>query len=776
MISPRSFLRPRASARAVRALFSLARAVGLSGIVVVGLSGIAVALGACGGAPTKPAATALPVASATAGESGAAALPLDPRVTSGRLKNGLSYFLQQHRTKDHRAHVVLMVKAGSVYEREDERGLAHFIEHMAFNGTQRYPKQTLVDFFERSGLQFGSHANAATSYDRTQYQLVVPTDDRQLVLGALNVLVDWASQITFDPAELESERQVLASEWTSSRGAGQRVGEQQRRILLAGSRFAEREVIGDKAVLATAPRERLVDFYQRWYRPERMAVIVVGDIDPSAMQLAIEERFGPLAPMGPAEAEPSFDIPVQPGASASVIADPEAPSSVVDIVFKAPARAVRSEADFRAQLVSVMATLMLTQRLEEITDNPLAPFANAASGLSPSVLGRLDLLEVSATVKDRQVQKSLELLLDEVERARRFGFTVPELRRTKEQYLRFLDHAVAAQDTVELSALSGALANHFITGNAVTAADFQKKLGLRLLKAIDAAEVKGAAGNWFTASQELVLVSGATRDVLPEQAALLASVDAAQRRSLSPYQAPAPPGALLATAPTPGKIVKEEQLPEIGVTLWTLSNGARVVLKPTDFQRDQILEQSMSFGGNAREPASNFPSVRIAHEVVAVSGVGQLDRSQLERALNGKVVSAYPWIDEQTEGIRASAAPKDAETMFQLLHLLAGAPRRDEAAFEAYKGALREGLRNRDLSPVQVFSDAITRKLWGDQPRRLPPSLASVDQIKLDVALEFYRQRFADVSDFIFVFVGQIELDRFRALTERYLASLPGDG
>ncbi len=752
---------------------SLPRARALRALLF--LLGCLIAASACGGAPTKPAGTALPVASRD-GKGQGPALQLDPRVISGRLKNGLSYFLQQHRVKDHRAHVVLMVKAGSVYEQEDERGLAHFIEHMAFNGTKRYPKQTLVEFFERNGLRFGAHVNAATSYDRTQYQAIVPTDDPQQVIGALNVLVDWASQISFDPEELESERKVLAAEWTSSRAAARRVGEQQRQLLLAGSRFAEREVLGDKAVLETAPRERLLEFYRRWYRPERMAVIVAGDIDPSAVQVAIQERFSSLAGAGAAPEEPRFDIALRPGTSAAVITDPEAAGTAVDIVLEAPARLVHSEADFRAQLVSVLGTLMLTSRLEEITDNPLAPFTNASSGLSPAVLGRLDLLQVSAQVKERQVEKSLPLLLDELERVRRHGFTRAELKRVKEQYLRFLDQAVAKQDSVELSALTAALANHFVTGNAVTSPDLQRKLGLQLMRSIDASEIKAAFNQWLTASQQLVMVSGATRDTLPEEAEVLAAVAAAKQRTVAPYEEPAPPGALLASAPTPGQVVKEEQIAEIGVTVWTLSNGARVVLKPTDFKRDQILEQSISYGGNAREPASDYPSVRVAHEVVAVSGAGQLDRAQLTRSLDGKLVSAYPWIDEQNEGIRASAAPKDAETMFQLLHALISAPRRDEAAFAAYQTALREGLRNRELNPTQVFSDAIARKLWGDTPRRLPPTLASVDQMKLDVALDFYKQRFSDVSDFTFVFVGQIELDRFRALTERYLASLPGAG
>ena len=241
------------------------------------------------------------------------ALPLDPRIQTGKLGNGLTYYLEQHQAKDQRAHLFLVVKAGSLHEADDQRGLAHFVEHMAFSGTKRFEKQTLVDFFEKTGLQLGADANASTAYDRTQYQLSVPTDDPQLLLRALDVLEDWASGLTFDPEQVEKERQVLLSEWTSSQGAQRRVGEQQRELLLGGSRYVAREVIGDKTVLEKAPRQRIVDFYQSWYRPERMAVIVVGDIDPAATRAAIEERFARVtaAQATAPQAEPSFQVPVR---------------------------------------------------------------------------------------------------------------------------------------------------------------------------------------------------------------------------------------------------------------------------------------------------------------------------------------------------------------------------------------------------------------------------------------------------------------------------------
>ncbi|HKO93135.1 MAG TPA: insulinase family protein, partial [Polyangiaceae bacterium] len=707
---------------------------------------------------------------------GSPALALDPRIQTGKLANGLTYYLQQHAAKDQRANVFLVVKAGSLHEADDQRGLAHFVEHLAFSGTSRFEKQKLVDFFEKSGLRWGADANAKTDYDRTQYQLSVPTDDPQLLLTALDVLEDWASGFTFSPDEVEKERQVLLSEWTSSQGARRRVGEQQREFLLGGSRYVAREVLGDKAVLEKAPLQRIQDYYRTWYRPERMAVVVVGDIDPSATRAAIEERFSRVAAAQSAPpAEPSFSVPVRRTAGATVISDPEAQAATVNVLFKSLARPVRSEGDYRVQLLTVMSTLMLSHRLEVLAAEAGAPFAGASSSLAPGVFGRLDLYQVSAHAKGAQINASLGVLLDEVERVRRHGFIAAEFERSKAEYARFLDQAVAAQANIDGSAIASALANHFVTGNVVTAPELQKTLGTRCLAEASAADVSAVVKAWLSASEQLLLVSGSSRDSLPDRRTLLGSLVALRERQLDPYTEEGRPAALLDPLPTPGQIVKEASIDEVGLTVWTLSNGARVVLKPTDFKAEQILEQSISFGGNARVPAGDFPSARAAHEIVSASGLGAFDRQTLNKLLVGKVVSAYPWIDEQSQGIHASAAPRDAETMLQLIYLFATAPRRDEAAFERYRAALRERLR-RDRSPDQALSDAVTKKLWGNEPRRSTPTLTSVDEMQLDKALDFYKQRFADQSNVTFVFVGKLDLPSFRPLVERYLASLPGGG
>lgn len=734
----------------------------------------ALALGAACAAPAAP-PSATPEAASTAPAS--PAMPLDPRVTTGTLPNGLTYFLQQHESRDKRAHLMLVVKVGSVYERDDERGLAHFIEHMAFNGTRRFEKETLVDFFEKSGLTFGSHANASTAYDRTQYMLSIPTDDPKLLGTALDVLEDWASALSFDPEEVQKERQVLISEWTSSKGAGRRMGEQLRRILLAGSLYAEREVIGDETVLTTAPPERLVEFYRRWYRPERMAVVVVGDIEPALVKSAIEERFSRIAPPpGEAAAPPALTVPLRPQPVSAVVTDPETPATVVSVLFKTPARAIATEADQRDQLTSAMAAVMLSRRLDGLALDPAAPFTGAGSSAAASTFGCLDLVQVTARAKQGQALPALGVLLEELERVKRHGFIDAEVERTKAELARGLDRAIEGEATVEPRVIAQGLANQFITGTVATSAEFDKALGTRLSAEISSSEIGARAAAWFSDGERLVIVSGAQRDALPDAAQLSAALDASLRAPVEPYRDDVAKAPLMPALPAPGQVVREEQVAEVGLSVWTLSNGARVVIKPTDFKDDQILMRAISFGGNALASAADLSSARFAPEIVMASGVGALDRQALGKALSGKIASARPWIDEQSEGISASASPRDVETMLQLVHLYATAPRRDAGAFEAFRAAVRENLRNRDVSPDQNFSDAINRELWGDQPRRLPPTLAAVNEIDLDRALAFYSSRMGDASDVTFVFVGEVDPAALRPLAERYLASLPGTG
>ncbi|HKO89656.1 MAG TPA: pitrilysin family protein, partial [Polyangiaceae bacterium] len=393
------------------------------------------------------------------------ALPLDPSVTTSSSSNGFTYYLKRQKPKDQRVHLLLVVRAGSLHEEDDQRGVAHFVEHMAFNGTRRFTKQAIIDFFEKSGMTFGSDLNASTGFDRTQYQLSVPTDNPQLLETALDILEDWAGSVTFAADSVASERSIVLSEWLTRQGMGKRVGDQTRDLLLAGSRYLAREPIGDKATLEGMGVERLAAFYQRWYRPERMAIVAVGDIDPKALEQNLQARFSRLV-VGSPQAAPDDAIAVGKDPVAAVITDPELPASSISVVFKAPSHPLRNEADFRERLLSGMSAQMLDRRLGEIAQRPDAPFTGASSGMASGMLGKLDLWQLSARAKAGQIPQSLDVLLTEKERVERHGFTDGELGRVKSEYARSLEHAVEARETTSIVALASALANLFVTGDA----------------------------------------------------------------------------------------------------------------------------------------------------------------------------------------------------------------------------------------------------------------------------------------------------------------------
>jgi len=704
-------------------------------------------------------------------------LEFDPRVRTGKLANGLAYFVEPHLAANKRVQLLLVVKAGLLNEQDEQNGVAHFVEHMAFRGTKRFPQQSLIDFLEQSGLTFGADANAFTLPDRTIYLLSVPTDDPKLVDIALDVLADWAVAVTFDSAEVERERRVVLAEWLSRRGVVQRASDQILPLLVAGSRFAARSSLRDKSGVERAGRDQLLDFYRRWYRPQRMAVVAVGDIDASAFAVAMEKHFGSLAASPDAGPTPIFDIPVRHEATAAVITDAEAPVSMAGVWFKLPSQAVRTEGDYRAQVLSSLACVALTHRLGALAANSNAPWDSASASLLSGLLGRLDVVQITASPRPGKAGDSIEALLVEIERAKRYGFSAREVERAEQERTRMLDHRASAEGTEAGVSLAVALAEGFASGNAVMGAEGEKALAAKLLRDISAADVSRAATRLFVTGSELVLALGAARDALPSKDAVLADIGRVEHQSVERYQDhPEPPRNLMSSTPTPGEIIRESDIPEIGVTVWTLANGAKVVLKHTDFKKDEILEQSVGFGGTNRLPTRAFRSGLASTEIVVASGVGGHDRRALSRLLSGKVVTAYPWVSEQDHGIRASGSPIDVETMFQLIYSYSTAPRRDEVAFEGYRASSRERLRHQDLIPGIRLLDALLGGLWGAEPRRLRPRSTSVDEQNLDDGLMFYRQIFGDVSGTVFVFVGDFDEGVLRPLVERYLASLPGGG
>ncbi len=703
------------------------------------------------------------------------ALPMDPAIRTGTLANGMTFYIRKHTKPEKRVYLWMAVDAGSVLEDDDQKGLAHFVEHMAFNGTKRFEKNTLIDFLETSGMDFGADLNAYTSFDETVYQLKVPTDDPALVGRGLDILEDWASALSFAPTEVDKERGVVVEEWRLGRGAGQRIFDKQWPVYLEGSKYADRKPIGEREILENAPVAALQRFYKDWYRPDLMAIVVVGDVDPATMQKEIEARFGKLKNPATPRPRPDVPVPLLETTRAAVITDAEASNTSVAVAIKGPPRPLRTEGDYRRDLVEELFHGMLRARLDEIRQLPDSPFTFAFS--NTSALGRsVEIFELRAGTKAGKVEEALRTLLVEVERVEQHGFLATELDRERARTLRRFERNVADKDTVDGRVYAFATVQGFLDRDAMPSREHELALAQKFLGGISLDEVNAMASEWMTKKDRVVLASGPARDTMPTDEDLLAVAGAVEGSKIAAYVDRGAGEALMATQPTPGKITKTETIDSLGVTVWTLSNGAKVVVKPTDFKQDEVLFEAFSPGGHSRVDARRYDSAANAASIVARSGLGTLDAVSLRNMMAGKVANVSPFISELEEGLRGSGSPQDLELMLQLAHLQMAAPRKDPDAFSSWKTSTAEFVKNRDLNPQQVFFEKFNAFRWNNHPRRQPTTTQSLERVELDTALSVYQDRFADAGDFTFVFVGNVDVATLQPLVETYLASLPTKG
>jgi zinc protease len=706
-----------------------------------------------------------------------ALLPKDAAFQQGQLENGLRYIIRTNPRPEDRAELRLAVNVGSLQEDDDQRGLAHFVEHMAFNGTEHFAGTELVQYLESVGMRFGPHINAYTSFDETVYMLAVPTDDQALLEKAFLILRDWAGGVRFEGEEIDKERGVLVEEWRLGRGAGTRVRDQQTPVLYHGSRYAERKVIGDVEVLREAPHAALRRFYCDWYRPELMAVVAVGDFDAEWVEGEIRRRFGDLENPTPSRSRIEYPVPDHDETLFSIVTDPELTRTMVSVYTKMELQHDRTVADFRRALVRSMYHSLLNTRLAEIGRQPDPPFLFAFG--STNTLGRTRGVAVrSAVVPSGGVLKGLETVLEEVERAERHGFTAGELERLKKDLLRGYEQAWAERNTEESSALADEAVRHLLEREAIPGIGDEKAMAEALLPLITVEEVNGAARAWKTEKNRVIVVAAPEdpENPPPSEEALLAVFRGAEESPLEPYRDDVLDEPLLAELPTPGEVVEERTVPEIGVTEWRLSNGVRVVLKPTDFKNDQVTFIAYSPGGTSLATDAQFLSARFASGIVTAGGLGRFDAVQLDKALAGKFAWASPFLSELEEGLSGGGAPDDLETLFQLIHLHFLQPRADGEAFASFLAKARTSLENRNRRPAAAFADALGEVLYRGHPRRQPMTVEALAEIDLEEALAIYRDRFADAGDFTFVFVGNFTPEGLRSLVERYLGSLPTEG
>jgi zinc protease len=740
--------------------------------------GLAFLLAGCAGRARQ---VAVPAAASSSGASAAGTgeataaeppLPVDPAVRLGTLPNGLRYYVRAHEEPRQRASLRLVVNAGSVLESDRELGFAHYVEHMAFNGTRLLPKHEIVDFIERVGMRFGHDANASTSFDETIYMFEVPTGDPAVLGKAFLVLSQIAGDASFDPEEVERERGVIIEEWRLGRGAGARIMEKVLPAIFRGSRYAERLPIGRKEILERATAEGLLAFYRRWYRPDLMAVIAVGDFDPGLVAGHIEQHFGPMRAPAVRGERPRFPVPDHEETLVAVGKDREMPGTSVGVIYKVPRRAIDSRRAYRRHVVEAMYHRMINGRLEEQTRIADPPFLFAGSTSQPFVQA-IDVFLQVAVVKQDGLQRGLLALTRETERVDRHGFAPGELEREKVELLRELERAVKEKDKVPSATYSEEMIRNFLRQEAMPGIDRELELTREFLPTVTLQEMNRVASEWISERNRVILVQSPEAAPVPPDRELRALFDKVQKEEIPPYVDKVAEGPLIGTLPRPGKVRKERQIDEVGVTEWQLANGVRVVVKSTDFRNDQVLLQGFSPGGHSRAPDRDYHSALYAADLVSASGVGRFGPTELRKALAGKAVNVTPYIEELEEGVSGHASPDDLETMLQLVHLTITAPRRDEAVFAAAREQLREQISQRRADPDTVFWDRWQVELYRNHPRRRPPDPSVLNGFSLDTALRVYKERFADTSDFTFVFVGRVDPARLKPLAEQYLGSLP---
>lgn len=701
----------------------------------------------------------------------------DPAIRSGRLPNGLTYYVRHNGYPARRAELRLVVNAGSVLENDDQRGLAHVLEHMAFDGSTNFPGHAIWDYLERAGMKGGADINASTSYEETVYKLTIPTDSAAIISNGLLILRDWARGLVLDSAELERERKVVIEEWRLRRGARARIVEQQLSFVLAGSVYPDRQPIGLVSVLERAPIERVRSFYRDWYRPDLMAVVIVGDVDADSMAARVSDLFTDIPAAREPRTRPVTTVPPRTTtARVQVVTDSEATATTLSLITTRPHRGTRTASDFRRALVEAMYNSMLGARLSEAAHRSDPPFLDAGVG-SSALVRPLDVHQLRARVTDGGVTRALAALRGEAARAARDGFTASELAREKERLLRRYEEADLRRSEIPSARYAAELVQRYLRDEPTPSLDDELALARRFIPSITLDDVHAAARRFASDAGAILLVSApaAARAKLPGEDELLAALTS-EPPALAPYVDSAATAPLLASEPAPGRIVKTARDDRTGILTWELSNGVRVLLQPTDLDPGQILVTSYRDGGVSVAPDSELVPAATALQVVSQGGLGSYDAIALRKRLAGTVAKVGGSIGGYGEGIWGSGSPRDLKTLFQLLYLQFTAPRLDTAAFLRYRRELRESLAHRSASPEAAMADTLALLLADHSPRVRILDDDFLGELDAESSLRFFRSRFADANGFTFVIVGAFDPDSIRPLVERYIGGLPSSG
>ena len=704
-------------------------------------------------------------------------IPFHEGVRSGKLSNGMEYYLLKNSKPEKRCELRLALKAGSIVEDDDQQGIAHFVEHMCFNGSKNFKKNELVNYLESTGTKFGADLNAFTSFDETVYMLEVRTDNKEIFDKGLLVMEDWAGGVSFEDQEIDKERGVVESEWRTRLSPNQRMQNKYFPVIYAGSQYAKRLPIGQMDIIRSAPYDNFKRFYRDWYRPDLMALVVVGDFDMDAVEKHIKERFSALKNPSNPRPRKDFQVPKHKNTLVSICSDKEASATTVQIMYKHDYQNPVSIKDFRQEFIYNLYNQMINARLAELTQKPEPPFSFAYSTYRQDV-GSMASYTSFASTKDGGSMASFKTLLEENERVKRFGFTQTELDRIKKQIETRAESEFKEKDKTQSRSLIMGIVYHFLKNSPFLSPDQELNMVKKILPTITLDDVNALCRRFVTDENRVVVVTSPEKPEikLPTEAEILNLIETAKELRLEPYVDKVSSEPLMPQTPVKGMVVGEEKNNSLGTITWKLSNGALVVLKPTTFKNDEILFSASSQGGSFLYDLEDNNNAAFAAQVIASSGVGNFDQISLDKYLTGKELGVVPYIGSYREGMNGQTSVSDAETFFQLVNLYFTKPRSDKDAFESFKSKQVARLKNFLSDPQRYFMVEANKIKTSNNPRTKFTTVEDIEKLNPDRMYEIYKERFSNASDFTFFITGSFTPESIKPYVEQYLASLPAKG
>ena len=711
-------------------------------------------------------------------------LPVDKNVRIGQLDNGLTYYIRHNKLPENRAEFYIAQKVGSILEEPQQRGLAHFLEHMAFNGTKNFPGDDkglgVIPWCETVGIKFGTNLNAYTSIDETVYNISNAPIDRAGVLDScLLVLHDWSNYILLKDDEIDKERGVIREEWRSRNSGMLRVYTDLLPTIYPGDKYADCMPIGSIDVINNFPYKDIRDYYHKWYRPDLQGIVIVGDIDVDAVEAKLKAIFADVQKaVNPAE-RVYYPVADNKEPIVAIGTDKEVDDPSIEVYFKqdaTPDSEKNNVGYLASQYMTSMITSMLNARLSELTQSANPPFTRAYSSYGNFFVAKTkEALNLSASSKADGIEKALKVLLQEAERARRFGFTESEYARARANYLQRLESAYNEREKTKHGSYVREYVRNFLDAEPIPGIETEYAMMNQLAPNLPVQAINMAIQQLVPDSNQVVIIAGPEKEGLkyPQKEEVIALLKGMKSLDLQPYVDKVSDEPLMKEAPKGGKIVSEKEGEIYGSTKLVLSNGVTVYVKKTDFKADEIRMKGTSLGGKSLFPDKDALNFAVMDNVVAVGGLGNFSQVDLTKVLAGKKVSVRAGLGATTENVFGTCSPKDFETMMQLTYLTFTAPRKDMEAFESYKNRTKAELESAQANPLSSINDTLQKAMYNNHPRVVIMKPEMVDQINYDRILEMYNDRFKDASDFTFYFVGNIDLETAKPLIAEYLGALP---